>query len=69
MAKGEVTEKGNAFLEATDGLHDVTVLFEEFGVDAIRQMILNWERWSWWLLELMVWPRIKRVGSLLVGKV
>ena len=33
MAKGEVTEKGNAFFEAKEGLRDVTVLFEEFGMD------------------------------------
>jgi hypothetical protein len=34
MAKGEVTEEGDAFFEAKVDLRDVTVLFEEFGVDA-----------------------------------
>jgi len=70
MAMGEIAEESNTIVKAKHGLGDIFVLAQKFGVNSNIAVILNWEwRCSWWLVELMFLPRVKRVGSLLCGNV
>ncbi len=59
VARGEITEEGNAFVDVECGLCHVPVLLQKFGVNLDVADDLDW-----WLDELMVWPRVMWFGSL-----
>jgi len=68
LSMRETTDESGTVFETKHGLGDIFVLVQKFGVNSNIAVILNWElRCSWWFVELMFVPRVKRVGSLLVG--
>ena len=70
LSMRETTDESGTVFETKHGLGDIFVLVQKFGVNSNIAVILNWEwRCSWWLVELMFLPRVKRVGSLLGGNV
>jgi hypothetical protein len=70
LSMRESAEESGTVFEAKHGLGDIFVLAQKIGVNSNIAVILNWEwRCSWWLVELMFLPRVKRVGSMLGGNV